>query len=395
MFNKVFEDIDKADIDALIADEAVEGKQLDYKEKLPGDLPKQKQAFIEDVCSFANASGGYMLFGLREKRDSKGRKTGTPEYKGLENISVDEQKLRLEHIILNGVEPRIPAIQIKAVEGFDNGPVLVVRIPQSWAAPHMARHNNRFYSRTSSGKYPLDVHEIRAAFALSEALPQRIREFRADRLGKIVAGETPRRLHEGAKTVLHIIPVSSFDVRRQHDLSLVAENSSKLCPIYASGWNSRYNFDGYLTYRDAGEPALALTYAQMFQNAAIEAVDTILLRERDGKRIIPSGVYERELLTSCRTYLGLQKELGVDPPLFIMLALVGVSGYSMALPPRLFVWDQVPIDRDTLMIPEVLVEDFSAEYAEVMRPMFYAIWNACGFERSLNYDKDHKWVGKI
>jgi len=395
MLEKAFDEIAKSDIDALITDEIVEEKQLEYKEKLPGDISKEKKDFVEEVCSFANARGGHIIYGLRDKRDSKGKKTGTPEYLGLGEINVDEQKLRLEHMVLNGVEPRIPGIQIKGVEGFDNGPVMVMRIAQSWSSPHMVKHNNRFYSRTSSGKYPLDVQEIRAEFALSEALPERMRQFRADRLAKIVAGQTPVKLNPGAKIVLHLVPFEAFARGKGANLGILNLQPADVPPIYAgTAWTHRYNFDGLLTFEPAGNRSTAYTYVQVFQGGIMEALDTGII-QAGGEAKALSREYESELLRSLKTYLKVMNGVGVTTPVFIMLSLLDVKGYRIGGVNN-FPFGrrgQDPIERDVLVIPEVLLETFEQDVAEVMRCAFDVVWNAAGWPRSMNYDKDGKWVG--
>jgi hypothetical protein len=46
------------------------------------------------------------------------------------------------------------------------------------------------------------------------------------------------------------------------------------------------------------------------------------------------------------------------------------------------------IDRDSLLTPEMLVESFDCDPAEVMKPAFDAIWSAAGYEKCKNYDKE-------
>ena len=41
-----------------------------------------------------------------------------------------------------------------------------------------------------------------------------------------------------------------------------------------------------------------------------------------------------------------------------------------------------PIDRPNLVIPEVMIDRFDCDPAEVMKPIFDTVWNAAGF-RSL------------
>ena len=107
--------------------------------------------------------------------------------------NVDSEILRLENIIRDGISPRIPGISTRSIEITGKPPVVLIRIPRSWAQPHMVKvgGSSKFFSRNSAGKYQLDVDEIRAAFALSETTSEQIRNFRRERLAAIVAGETP------------------------------------------------------------------------------------------------------------------------------------------------------------------------------------------------------------
>jgi hypothetical protein len=43
------------------------------------------------------------------------------------------------------------------------------------------------------------------------------------------------------------------------------------------------------------------------------------------------------------------------------------------------------IDRDVLDLPDVLVEHYDSEPAEVMRDIFNSLWNAAGYEYCKNY----------
>jgi hypothetical protein len=99
--------------------------------------------------------------------------------------------------------------------------VIVVRVGQSLVAPHRVIANNIFYGRHSSGKYPLDVGELRTAFTQSEAIPDRIRTFRVERLLKIQAGETPLPMVVGAKAILHLVPLSAMSGRMAIDVNAI------------------------------------------------------------------------------------------------------------------------------------------------------------------------------
>lgn len=312
--------------------------------------------------------------------------------------NVDAEITRLENMIRDGIEHRIPGISMRDVPLQTSRVAIVVRIPRSWALPHMVtfKGHSRFYSRNSAGKYPLDVSELRAAFALSETTTERIRSFRAERLGRIVAGETPVPLADAPKIVLHMIPFGAFDPGVRLDVVSLASDPGRLVPVlHMAGGSYRHNFDGLLIYGQSSQSASAWSYSQIFRNGSIEAVDAVVLPFRGDKRFISSVAYEEWSLEGLSRFLSIQKQLGVEPPLFVMLSLLGVSGCAMAVDPsRLFLHEAHPIDRDSLVASEILVENFECDPAEVMRPVFDAIWNAAGWPRSMNYDETGQWVGK-
>ncbi len=189
MIHKEFDAINENDINFLIDNQVPESKTIEYKQELPGNADKDKKEFLADVSSFANASGGDILYGISEQRDSDGKTTGIPEAaNGLENINVDEQIRRFDSILRCAIAPRIP-VQIKAIDGFTNGSIILIRIPKSWNSPHMItfKGGSRFYARNNAGKYPLDVDELRAAFIASDSLAEKMRAFRSDRIAKIIA----------------------------------------------------------------------------------------------------------------------------------------------------------------------------------------------------------------
>ncbi len=66
VFSKQFDSIVAADLQALVDNSVSETKTLEYKESLPGNSDGDKKEFLADVSSFANASGGYIIFGMKE-----------------------------------------------------------------------------------------------------------------------------------------------------------------------------------------------------------------------------------------------------------------------------------------------------------------------------------------
>ena len=226
-----------------------------------------------------------MVFAKNVMRDNK--PTGIPENAdGLESINADSEILRLESSIRTGIDPRVPGVRTKAIEGFPKGPVLVMWIPKSWSSPHMVIYKNhsRFYSRSSNGKYPLDVTEIRSAITLSESLPDKIRRLRDDRIARIVADETPVSLEARPKVVVQVVPISSFSIGSQVSIRELYKERSQLRPIYSDHQSHRINFDGVVNFCYDSTPALCNAYVQGFRAGTIEAVDTNLFLKRTEKK---------------------------------------------------------------------------------------------------------------
>lgn len=403
MIQKDFDAIAKADIDFLIANNVVELKTLEYKQTLPGRTDKDKKEFLADISSFANASGGDVIYGVQEAVDANGKRTGEPDcVVALKGTTADEAKLWIENMVRTGIHPRM-RINVKAISGYGEdgtGFVILVRIPRSFASPHMVTYQgtSRFYCRNSAGKYQLDVQEIRDAFLATDSQAERIRNFLRDRLGKIMADETPMPLSTAHRLVLHVIPLASFLTQRRLQLHPNHSLTVNFRPIGASGWDTRYNLDGFMTFRLGYEDRTRCDgYCQIFSDGTVEAVYADVLREQGGNKpsgntaFIASVAYERDVIAAVESYLDGYQAVGVEAPFVVTMALLGCKGAYMFLNPRYAGRHWQPIDRDIAILPEVRVESFDEKVSAFMRPIFDAVWNACGHPHSLNYDNDGNW----
>jgi len=390
IITKNIEQVTEEDLKSLIDDSVLEGRTIEYKQSLPSNSDLDKKEFLADVSSFANASGGDLIYGIITD-------SGIPTK--LEGIDIDPSRVdqeirRLDNIIRDSIEPRIPSLVIQPVRLTNSKTVLIVRVHKSWISPHRVsfKEHDKFYSRSSNGKYPMDVAELRIAFNLSETITERIRKFRENRISNIFANETPIPFSDNAKIVLHLVPIISFNPAQSYDIERIASHPAKLRPMYCSGWNHRYNIDGFLTYSGSGIDK-SYSYVQFFRNGIIEAVDGSLLKPYDRGLPIPSSDYESELIKSFSEYISVLETLNVELPLFVFLTLLGVKGYSMGIDGTGFrTRETLTIDREVLLLPEIVIESYDAKAEEVLRPCFDSVWNACGFPRSLNYDDNGKWV---
>jgi hypothetical protein len=393
--------IDKKVIEALVINKVSERRTLEYKQELPSQSDEAKREFLSDVASFANSGGGDILYGIADERDTNGQPTGRPSaVEGVEGINETADQLRLENLIRDGVAPRISGIQTKCICGMGKGAVMLVRIPRSWAAPHMVVFKNlsRFFARNSAGKYQMDVGEVRSAFVLSESLPDKLRALRTHRLALIASGETPVEFSRNRAAVLHLIPVSAIENRSQVDVSKEAEKHlNSLKPILSTAVQGRFNADGFLAYDNkkwGEEGRVASTYVQVFRSGTIEIADQrMLIRQlSEYDEFIPMAALEGSFIDAASRCSAVQKELGLSLPIVVMLSLLGVKGVALTVSAT--GWTNNRIDRDILIAPDVLLDDFETDFGRLLRPVFDFIWQSAGVLESPNYLSDGRWGDK-
>lgn len=394
MIPKDINSISEADLELLINNSVMESRTLEYKSELNIANDSEKKEFLADISSFANAIGGDLIFGIIEDRSS-----GVPEkVEGVVIENIDEEIRKIEGIIRDGISPKIPSVTTKALTLPNSKVALIIRVQKSWTSPHRVVFKgwDKFFSRNSNSKFSLDVNELRTAFTLSETLINRIRSFREERIARLIANDTPVLFKDAPKIVLHMIPMSAFDPMVRIDIADLISEGQNQSPIYSGGWNYKINFDGYLLYNSIGQtPSYA--YTQFYKSGIIEAVNSSLLESPfDGKnKYIPSIAYEKELIASTIKYRQFYQSLNIESPVFVFLTLLGVKGYIMAVDTsRYFTSSTYPIDRDILMAPEIIIDSNTTDTEKTLKPVFDAIWNACGWQQSLNYDKDGNWIAK-
>lgn len=421
MIYKNLADINIEDLRGLCERKVVEGKQLDFKDALPGGDDKGKIDFLKDVTALANTDGGDLIYGLLEERED-GQKTGIAgEVAGIENLNFDERRLWMENLVRDSTEPRVMGVGYHSVPVDDRRTAMVVRVPRSWNGPHAVGYAKhwRFYGRNAAGNYPMDVQQLREAMLAGSAVPEKLEGFRADRIrglkGSLGRGQ--------AAIVIHIQPYESARPGFAVDFSRVRRQDE----YFALGWDFesprvRFNFDG-LVALNRGEYT---GYVQIFRSGATEEVDIFLLKEEftDGQKVILSVELERFLFKAVGRRLSLLKALGVSSPVMLQLSLLNVKDYKLQARaqhmmgnPTLFKkLSDYPVDRDDLVIPGELIENLqdlrlegvssptstgddiyeSWKTAEsLVRPILDTVWNSVGVERCLHYDPEGVWKGHI
>ena len=370
----------------LCEDREQESKTIEFKSALPGSSHDEHKKFLAAITSFANTVGGDLIYGIQAPNGV------AEEVLGLGG-DLDAEMSRLENLIRTATQPRVTAHSLRLIPLANGNKVLVFRTSRSWALPHRVTlgGHDKFYGRNSTSKFELDVPQLRSLFMLSESTAERIRNFRAERISLILSGQTPIALAPGPKTVLHVVPFDAFSGGRTFDVSRIYDHDIRpLRPLGTqSGLNSRHNFDGTVTYSYIGEDTPPPAYLQLFRSGIIESVDTRQINTwHNGPLMIPGTSWENMLLNAVRQYFDIQANIGVIPPLVVMLSLLHVKGAKMYVERSYTLMEENTVDRDHLLVPEVMAESFTADIAQRLKPTFDAVWNACGYPGSAGYGDD-------
>jgi hypothetical protein len=400
LFDHPVTQITEQDLQALIIDKEAEHKTIDYKRDAVGSSDSDKKEFLYDASSFANTVGGHIVFGMDEAQ-------GLPvNLVGLAGADQDRERLRLEQMVRTGIRPPLTGVETTGIRLKNGNVALVMRIPKSWNPAHQVTFQNafRFYARGSNGKYQIDVDELRAIFAVSGTIAERIRDFRADRLAKIVLGDAPVTLLDGAALVLHVVPFSAFSTGGTFSLDKAADDPHEFPPIGRSqAQQFQITFDGLLTSSNAeAPPKPQRAYTLVSRTGTVEAGVSSLARGRSSDFLVLPAI-EDMIVRFGGLYMHNLHALGVEPPFAILASLINVKGLRL-LPsevPQGALLEDMPgarLSKEQYHFVETIFSSVPAddqEAARQLRGTLDHLSNAAGAPTSPSFDARGNFKRKI
>lgn len=373
----------EANLTALVAAQASEGTYLDFKRDLPRLDGGGRHEFLADVSAFANSSGGDLIYGIDE--DGEGRAAALVPQPG----NADEEARRFQDVLMNGIEPRVPGLQVQSVP-VAGGFALVIRVPQSWAGPHRVKTNQHFFIRENGRKRQLDIPEVRGLFLRSDHQAERVRDFRTERLGKLLAGEAPHPLVPGVRLVGHFVPTQAALGTVQVDP--IPYMRARALPVLSTTIpGARVNADGALVVRNP-RPEGTYGYSQLFRNGYFETVKVYGF-EGEGRVGLGSLAYEEQFIALLARLRVEYAHLGIGTEMTCMVSILQADRAELGFERWRYMLDdhQGYFDRQTLVLPDVLLpSELSPEQA--MKPVFDLVWQSAGMERSANYNAAGEWA---
>jgi len=366
-------------------------KTLEFKQELKIGTDGDKKEFCTDVISFANAIGGLMLYGIRADNGI------AVEVFGLSISDADSLILQVDQILNSGISPRLPWVNFQIVPLANGRSVFAIKIPRSTIAPHAAGRDGsfRFFTRGSNGKLPMDIPQVRSSFLLSEGLRNRLRAYRAERTGRIIANDGIVPLFSGAKLIIQLVPlisladpveyeVSRFHPFQQKDLvALGCQNS----------FGREYNVDGIADIYRAANATECSGYTQLYQNGILEGVDSDIVISNNDERYnncINAQYLHGNMLMGIERFISIVKILGIETPIFLLISLVGIKGTRLfysnfhALPKK--------CERDSIMLQDIIITDLKCNLPNAMKSAFDSIWRGFGAPKCQWYNADGTYL---
>lgn len=312
--------IDQAFLESLINNGIEENLHLDYKQKFGSNAEIAK-----DISSFANSSGGYIIYGIKEV----GHKPAE-----IIPLSGTNTREKLDQISRNGIDPslevRIHPVDV-SIKG-KTGQVFIVYIPKKYPFIRQAIKRGKYYKKTEFTSSPMSHDEIKTAFDLIYQYDKRIDVSYQNRLHELNEGQYQMNILEGAKIFIHFISIDSILQNKVLDLEPLYEDFDEhLNPLGCTiNTEIERNAEGlivscgpeYYTKEYVG-------YVQLYRNGMMEIVDSYSLkpttqlygiRYKNPVKILGVWNLEKSIIKSCHMYLNSLNKIGVDLPIYLYIS---------------------------------------------------------------------------
>lgn len=348
---------------------------------MPATTPEDRLETAKDICAFANADGGLIVFGVAQANGGAGA------IKPIKNENLDQAQRRILQIVESKIEPRLEGLQFHEIKVPD-GMVLLLQIPKSYVGPHShgdKAESRRFVIREGTLTMDLTFEQLRTAFDRTGSLKQRTGDFIADRLRKIPIGEGFNSIGSaGPSVVLHIVPGSSIAEQIQLDIATLASKQDAFTPNRWTVINSYPNLDGLIKQNHGGD-----SYMQLYRSGIVEIVERIG-REHNGQRLIPAGMVVQFFRFNFGSFLKQLRGLGIAGPVVVSAALTNVTDFGFYLG---IVEGRPKADRGSICVPPLWIDDIESitNADEFVKPMMDMMWQAFGQTKCIEYQPDGTW----
>ena len=219
-----------------------ENEYIDYKsnfsicEYSKEQKSERKQAIAElrsDVCSFANANGGYLIYGISED--------GAAIPNKIVGVSIkDRNKDRFELRIRNWlqfIQPKMPNTTIKFIDLINGKYIVILFIQHDYFSPYVHLENEkdyRIYKRIGNRKAVITYTELKKLFTQSLSLEKEIEIFRKERIEFFQPQDGGINKRHEEFLIVHFIPETFMDSNYNKDVYILERKGKNFSFIFQS-----------------------------------------------------------------------------------------------------------------------------------------------------------------
>lgn len=360
---KTFDKWTKEDIEVIMDNpDYRENEFIDYKSCFSfleitdkEKLQKKKNEFRHDICSFANAEGGYIFFGIKENE-------GIPsQINGIKIDNTDKFELDRRNEI-NKISPVMPSVVFRFVEYEQSNYLVILKINKGFHIPYVCREDEdkyRFFVRKGNGKRAVSYNELRTMFNQSNSLSAELKTFRLNRIDEIL--DKVENQQNKYFAIIHIVPalflesstyVSPFLLQKEKRVNY--PNIFKNC-CYG---NSIPNVDGLSFPNYEYDNGIAL---QIFNNNVIEK--TIKLKAFQSNELNCKSLRTRSIFDSvsqlCQDAIKYYKELELFGKAYICVTIAGCK--NLCTEYNFYMEYNGIVDRNNIVCEPVEIYDINDE----------------------------------
>lgn len=326
--NKEFREWTADDLQVLLNNDAYrENNFIDYKVNfaplIDKDKKREKQAeFRNDVCSFANADGGYIFYGIGESSGAASILAGI----SIPNIDRFELDRRNE---LQAIRPTVPEVDFSFIPIQDGKYVVVLYIQRGLYKPYITEEPEgqfHFYIRHGNKKQAMSYTEIRNGFLNAAMLSEDIKSFRKERLEEhITEMKKPFALVQVIPATFRSDYVPMYDMYREGKLDFDNLFNGMIRDRAVPNVDGVY-FPDYSKLRDFEK-------LQIFNNGTVELKIDFEIREQNSKsqqlkteRYLIIFDFVEELKNLIYGTSTMYRKLGRSTAMYVCVTIVGCKG---------------------------------------------------------------------
>jgi len=335
LLGRRFEEIDWATLERARAEKTEESRTLDFKRDLP-DLTSRdsKRDFLEDVCAFANASGGVLLYGVDEARDENTKLGHIENLPGTPTDAMSADfKSKVQELVRSSFDPRFAGVVLDWIDSPDGKTrILKIGVERSPVAPHRVTSNGsrEFMLRSMTSSERMDAEQIREAVRRSINASEIARE----RLVTLSVAAAENRMKEHATLWGCAVPAFRTTLPQPIGDPIVRAALSKLRDTHdLSGLRIRYDHLG-ASLSLWEKPFSVLD--RVHRDGTIEHFDfvPVVTPSRfsdapEGKRWLHDRFLADSLAKLAQVMAGLRSSVGVGGPMLVIVALFGIHGMTL------------------------------------------------------------------